>query len=199
MAIVYTSLTLGLTKQNSTLTIEMPQGDTGRGLDIFISDDIIGDEQTQADSTLSADLWCVKPSGLMVSVGSSEVSRFENSNAYEIKFSDTITFQNILAEEGIVKAEITLNSNGTFVSTFKFNIKVVNNITMSESIVSSQEYKNIVSLISETQTYITELQGYVEKFKEQLKLTVNVRSGTNDPEVLSTDTAGDLYIKYEEV
>jgi hypothetical protein len=198
MAIVYSNLTVGLTKQNAILTIEMPQGDSGRGLDIFVSDDVIVDDQAINDSTLSADLWCTKPSGLMVSVGATTVSKFENSNAYEIQFSDTLTFQNILAEEGIVNAQVTLNSSNTYVTSFKFKIKVVNNIAMAEKIESTDEYKNILELITTTNKYINELKDYVDKFEKQLKLTVNVRSGTSDPEVLSTDSAGDLYIKYEE-
>lgn len=199
MAIVYTNLTLGLTKQNSTLTIEMPQGDNGRGLDVFVSDDIIIDEQSTVDNTLSADLWVVKPSGLMVSMSASSVSRFENSDAYEIQFSDTEAFQQVLAEEGVVKAEISLMSGVTYISSFKFNIKVTNNIAMAETITSKEEYKNIQECISTVRSYTSVLEEYVKQFQNQLKLTVNVRSGVNDPSVLETDKVGDLYIKYEEV
>lgn len=198
MAIVYTNLTLGLTKQNSTLTVEMPLGDTGRGLDIFISDDVIGDDKSNVDDTLSADLWVVKPSGLMVSMSASSVSKFENTDAYEVQFSDTLTFQQVLAEEGVVKAQLTVNSNNTFVSSFKFNINVVDNIATRESIVSDQTFQNAIQVLSEMATYKKELEEYIAKFKEQMKLTVNVRAGTDDPTVLSTDTEGDLYIKYEE-
>lgn len=200
MAIVYSNITLGLTKQNSTLTIEMPQGDTGRGLDVFISDDVIVDETAKTDNTLTAILWAIKPSGSLVSVAATSVARFENSDAYEIKFSDTKTFTSILSETGIVRVQITLSSNGSFVTSFVFNIKVVGNIAMemSDNIASSDEYQNVLQVLSNASAYIEQLNYYVSQFQSQLKLTVNVRSGTEDPTVLSTDKAGDLYIKYEE-
>lgn len=200
MAIVYSYLTLGLTKQNSTLSIEMPQGDTGRGLDVFISDDVTVDDTSTEDNTLSAILWAVKPSGTMVSVNATSVGRFENSDSYEIKFSDTKTFTNILSEAGVVKAEITLSSNGTFVSSFVFNIKVIENIAveMSDYIEGTEDYQSVVEILANASAYISQLQYYVTQFQNQQKLTVNVRSGTDDPTVQASDKAGDIYIKYEE-
>ena len=86
MAIVYSNVTVSLTKQTSIPVIEMVQGDTGRGLDVFISDEIITDEVAYIDECLTATLWATKPSGLMVSMDATSVSRFQNSNAYEINF-----------------------------------------------------------------------------------------------------------------
>ena len=51
MAIVYSHLTVSLTKENSDLTLEMLQGDTGRGLIVFVSDDVIVDEPSETDSS----------------------------------------------------------------------------------------------------------------------------------------------------
>ena len=57
MAIVYSHLTVSLTKENSDLMLEMLQGDTGRGLIVFVSDDVIVDEPSETDSSLTATLW----------------------------------------------------------------------------------------------------------------------------------------------
>lgn len=56
MAIVYSHLTVSLTKENSDLMLEMLQGDTGRGLIVFVSDDVIVDEPSETDSSLTATL-----------------------------------------------------------------------------------------------------------------------------------------------
>jgi hypothetical protein len=57
MAIVYSNVTVSLTKQTSVPIVEMVQGDTGRGLDVFVSDDIITDQVAYADDSLTATLW----------------------------------------------------------------------------------------------------------------------------------------------
>ena len=176
----------------------MLQGDTGRGLIVFVSDDVIVDEPSETDSSLTATMWIEKPSGLNVSVDATSVSRFENSNAYEITFSDTEMFANILAEAGIVSAEIVLSSDNTFVTSFTFKIKVVKNFALDSGIDSTENFKNLLDAIAKAQTTIKTLEGYQKQFDDRLKLTVNVRSGTTDPTVQDGDKAGDIYIKYEE-
>ena len=198
MAIVYNDLTVSLTKPNDNLIVEMVRADSGRGLRIFVSDDVITSNSSNVDESLHAILWTKKPSGLMVSIGSTSVSRFENSNAYEIEFSDTEAFQNILAELGICECQVTLESGGTFVTTFDFKIKVVDNLAAQESLESTEEYKSMMELIAKVNAYKNELENYVAQFKDQLKLKVNVRYGTSDPVVQDGDKAGDIYIKYEE-
>ena len=194
MAIVYNDLTVSLTKPNDNLIVEMVRADSGRGLRIFVSDDVITSNSSNVDESLHAILWTKKPSGLMVSIGSTSVSRFENSN----EFSDTEAFQNILAELGICECQVTLESSGTFVTTFDFKIKVVDNLATQESLESTEEYKSMMELIAKVNAYKNELENYVAQFKDQLKLKVNVRYGTSDPVVQDGDKAGDIYIKYEE-
>lgn len=197
MAIVYSHLTVSLTNENPNLTLEMIQGDTGRGLIVFASDDVIVDESSEPDSSLTATLWIEKPSGLNVSVDATSVTQFENSNAYEITFSDTETFANILAEVGVVNAEIVLSSDNTFVTSFSFKIKVVKNFALDSDIDSTEDFKNLLDAIAKAKTTVKTLEGYQKQLDNQLKLTVNVRSGTTDPTVQATDKAGDIYIKYE--
>jgi hypothetical protein len=197
MAIVYSHLTVSLTNENPNLTLEMIQGDTGRGLIVFASDDVIVDESSEPDSSLTATLWIEKPSGLNVSVDATSVTQFENSNAYEITFSDTETFANILAEVGVVNAEIVLSSDNTFVTSFSFKIKVVKNFALDSGIDSTEDFKNLLDAIAKAKTTVKTLEGYQKQLDNQLKLTVNVRSGTTDPTVQATDKAGDIYIKYE--
>ena len=93
---------------------------------------------------------------------------------------------------------MTLESSGTFVTTFNFKIKVVDNLAAQESLESTEEYKSMMELVAKVNAYKNELENYVAQFKNQLKLTVNVRYGTSDPVVQDGDKAGDIYIKYEE-
>lgn len=198
MAIVYSNVTVSLTKQTSIPVIEMVQGDTGRGLDVFISDEIITDEVAYIDEGLTATLWATKPSGLMVSMDATSVSRFQNSNAYEIKFSDPKTFQQIIAEVGITQCQINVLMSGEFVTSVPIKINVIENIAASFDLESKEEFRNAIELMAKQREYIRVLEDYVSQFQEQLKLTVNVRYGTSDPTVLSTDKQGDIYIKYKE-
>lgn len=198
MAIVYSNVTVSLTKQTSVPIVEMVQGDTGRGLDVFVSDDIITDQVAYTDDSLTATLWATKPSGLMVSMDATSVSRFQNSNAYEIKFSDPETFQQIIAEVGIVQCQINVLMSGEFVTSVPIKINVIENIAMSFELESKEEFRNAIELMAKQREYIRVLEDYVSQFQEQLKLTVNVRYGTSDPTVLSTDKQGDIYIKYKE-
>lgn len=198
MAIVYSNVTVSLTKQTSVPIVEMVQGDTGRGLDVFISDEIITYEVAYIDEGLTATLWATKPSGLMVSMDATSVSRFQNSNAYEIKFSDPETFQQIIAEVGIVQCQINVLMSGEFVTSVPIKINVIENIAASFDLESKEEFRNAIELMAKQREYIRALEDYISQFQEQLKLTVNVRYGTSDPTVLSTDKQGDIYIKYKE-
>lgn len=198
MAIVYSNVTVSLTTQTSVPVVEMVQGDTGRGLDVFISDDIITDEIAYTDDSLTATLWATKPSGLMVSMDATSVSRFQNSNAYEIKFSDSKIFQQIIAEVGIVQCQINVLMSGEFVTSVPIKINVIENMAIAFDLESKEEFRNAIELMAKQREYIRVLEDYVSQFQEQLKLTVNVRYGTSDPTVLSTDKQGDIYIKYKE-
>ena len=197
MTQVYTSVTVSLTKQTDIQVIDMPKADNGRGLDIFITDDIVTSETGVVDNTLSAMLFAEKPSGLMVSLSANEVIRFNNTDTYEVKFNGSDAFANMLSETGIVKAQISLMSGSTYVTTFNIYINVVDNIAMKVDVKSTQEFKNAIEVINAANAKISELNEYISRFQEQLKLTVNVRSGTADPTVLNTDKAGDIYIKVE--
>lgn len=197
MAQVYTSVTVSLTKQTDIQVIDMPKADNGRGLDIFITDDIVTSETGVVDNTLSAMLFAEKPSGLMVSLSANEVIRFNNTDTYEVKFNGSDAFANMLSEAGIVKAQISLMSGSTYVTTFNIYINVVDNIAMQVNVESTQEFRNAIEVINAANAKISELNEYISRFQEQLKLTVNVRSGTADPTVLNTDKAGDIYIKVE--
>lgn len=198
MAIVYSNVTVSLTKQTSVPIVEMVQGDTGRGLDVFVSDDIITDQVAYKDDSLTATLWATKPSGLMVSMDATSVSRFQNSNAYEIKFSDPEIFQQIIAEVGIVQCQINVLMSGEFVTSVPIKINVIENMATAFDLESKEEFRNAIELMTKQREYIRVLEDYISQFQEQLKLTVNVRYGTSDPTVLSTDKQGDIYIKYKE-
>ena len=197
MAISYSNVTVSLTTQTSVPVVEMVQGDTGRGLDVFISDDIITDEIAYTDDSLTATLWATKPSGLMVSMDAASVSRFQNSNAYEIKFSDPETFQQVIAEVGVTQCQINVMMSGEFVTSVPIKINVIENMAAFD-LESKEEFRNAIELMAKQREYIRVLENYVSQFQEQLKLTVNVRYGTSDPTVLSTDKQGDIYIRYKE-
>ena len=198
MAIVYSNVTVSLTKQTSVPIVEMVQGDTGRGLDVLVSDDIITDQVAYTDDSLTATLWATKPSGLMVSMDATSVSRFQNSNAYEIKFSDSEIFQQIIAEVGIAQCQINVLMSGEFVTSVPIKINVIENMAIAFDLESKEEFRNAIELMAKQREYIRVLEDYISQFQEQLKLTVNVRYGTSDPTVLSTDKQGDIYIKYKE-
>ena len=197
MAQIYTNVTVSLTNQSNPPVVEMMQGDNGRGLDIFVTNDIVTNGQGVVDSTLKAILYAEKPSGLKVSLNSSSVIRYENTDTYEIRFDGSDKFANMIAEVGIVKAQVCLMSGNSYVTTFDILIKVVENIAMQIDIESTEEFSNVAELIKTANATLAELNKYVEMFKEQTKLTVNVRSGTQDPVATAEDKAGDIYIKYE--
>lgn len=197
MAQVYTNVTVSLTNQSNPPVVEMMQGDNGRGLDIFVTNDIVTNEQGVVDSTLKAVLYAEKPSGLKISLNSSTVIRYKNTDTYEILFDGSDTFANMIAEVGIVKVQVCLMSGNSYITTFDILIKVVENIAMQIDIESTEEFSNVAELIKAANTTLAELNKYIEMFKEQTKLTVNVRSGTQDPVATAQDKAGDIYIKYE--
>ena len=197
MAQIYTNVTVSLTNQSNPPVVEMMQGDNGRGLDIFVTNDIVTNGQGVVDSTLKVVLYAEKPSGLKVSLNSSSVIRYENTDTYEIRFDGSDKFANMIAEVGIVKAQVCLMSGNSYVTTFDILIKVVENIAMQIDIESTEEFSNVAELIKTANATIAELNKYIEMFKEQTKLTVNVRSGTQDPVATAQDKAGDIYIKYE--
>lgn len=197
MAQIYTNVTVSLTNQSNPPVAEMMQGDNGRGLDIFVTNDIVTNGQGVVDSTLKAVLYAEKPSGLKVSLNSSSVIRYENTDTYEIRFDGSDKFANMIAEVGIVKAQVCLMSGNSYVTTFDILIKVVENIAMQIDIESTEEFYNVAELIKTANATLAELNKYVEMFKSQTKLTVNVRSGTQDPVATAEDKAGDIYIKYE--
>lgn len=197
MAQIYTNVTVSLTNQSNPPVVEMMQGDNGRGLDIFVTNDIVTNGQGVVGSTLKAVLYAEKPSGLKVSLNSSRVIRYENTDTYEIRFDGSDKFANMIAEVGIVKAQVCLMSGNSYVTTFDILIKVVENIAMQIDIESTEEFSNVAELIKTANATLAELNKYVEMFKEQTKLTVNVRSGTKDPVATAEDKAGDIYIKYE--
>ncbi len=197
MAQIYTNVTVSLTNQSNPPVVEMMQGDNGRGLDIFVTNDIVTNGQGVVDSTLKAVLYAEKPSGLKVSLNSSSVIRYENTDTYEIRFDGSDKFANMIAEVGIVKAQVCLMSGNSYVTTFDILIKVVENIAMQIDIESTEEFSNVAELIKTANATLAELNKYVERFKSQTKLTVNVRSGTQDPVATAEDKAGDIYIKYE--
>lgn len=197
MAQIYTNVTVSLTNQSNPPVFEMMQGDNGRGLDIFVTNDIVTNGQGVVDSTLKAVLYAEKPSGLKVSLNSSSVIRYENTDTYEIRFDGSDKFANMIAEVGIVKAQVCLMSGNSYVTTFDILIKVVENIAMQIDIESTEEFYNVAELIKTANATLAKLNKYVEMFKSQTKLTVNVRSGTQDPVATVEDKAGDIYIKYE--
>ena len=158
MAITYSNVTVSLTTQTSVPVVEMVQGDTGRGLDVFISDDIITDEIAYTDDSLTATLWATKPSGLMVSMDATSVSRFQNSNAYEIKFSDPETFQQIIAEVGIVQCQINVLMSGEFVTSVPIKINVIENMATAFELESKEEFRNAIELMAKQREYIRVLE-----------------------------------------
>jgi len=195
MAKVNTQLTISMTTQTSTPVVEMTQGDNGRGLDIFITDDITTSGSGTVDSTLSATLYAEKPSGLKSSISASQILKYEGSDTYEIIFNGSDDFANIIAEVGITKAQIVLMSNEEHVTSFTINIKVVESIALATSLDSISNFGDIISLYNSLEDMKETMDNYISQFENQLKLTVNVRYGTTDPTVESTDKDGDLYIK----
>ena len=88
--------------------------------------------------------------------------------------------------------------SGEFVTSVPIKINVIENMATAFDLESKDEFRNAIELMAKQREYIRVLENYVSQFQEQLKLTVNVRYGTSDPTVLSTDKQGDIYIRYKE-
>lgn len=192
---IYTNLTMSLSREQVPPIVPMVQGDNGRGLQITLTDDVLVEETGEADSSLSAQMWVKKPSGKEVSMDATQVIRYQNSNSYQIIFDGSDTFANALAEEGLSTAQVILTSGSSYVTSFNIIFKVQMNIAVQSEIESSTEWANIIQLINEFNAQKTILNQYISQFEDQLKLTVNVRYGTGIPTIQSGDKEGDLYIR----
>lgn len=192
---IYTNLTMSLSREQVPPIVPMVQGDNGRGLQITLTDDVLVEETGEVDSSLSAQMWVKKPSGKEVSMDATQVIRYQNSNSYQIIFDGSDTFANALAEEGLSTAQVILTSGSSYVTSFNIIFKVQMNIAVQSEIESSTEWANIIQLINEFNAQKTILNQYISQFEDQLKLTVNVRYGTGIPTIQSGDKEGDLYIR----
>lgn len=192
---IYTNLTMSLSREQVPPIVPMVQGDNGRGLRITLTDDVLVEETGEVDPALSAQMWVKKPSGMEVSMNASQVIRYPNSNSYQIVFDGSDTFANAIAEEGLTTAQVILTSGESYVTSFDIIFKVQNSIATQSHVASTEEYANIIQLINEFNAQKSELDNYIAQFEKQLKLTVNVRYGTGMPTVQSRDKEGDLYIR----
>lgn len=192
---IYTNLTMSLSREQVPPIVPMVQGDNGRGLRITLTDDVLVEETGEVDPALSAQMWVKKPSGMEVSMNASQVIRYPNSNSYQIVFDGSDTFANAIAEEGLTTAQVILTSGESYVTSFDIIFKVQNSIATQSHVASTEEYANIIQLINEFNAQKSELDNYISQFEKQLKLTVNVRYGTGMPTVQSGDKEGDLYIR----
>lgn len=192
---IYTNLTMSLSREQVPPIVPMVQGDNGRGLRITLTDDVLVEETGEVDPALSAQMWVKKPSGMEVSMNASQVIRYPNSNSYQIVFDGSDTFANAIAEEGLTTAQVILASGESYVTSFDIIFNVQNSIATQSHVKSTEEYANIIQLINEFNAQKSELDNYITQFEEQLKLTVNVRYGTGVPTVQSGDKEGDLYIR----
>lgn len=192
---IYTNLTMSLSREQVPPIVPMVQGDNGRGLRITLTDDVLVEETGEVDPALSAQMWVKKPSGMEVSMNASQVIRYPNSNSYQIVFDGSDTFANAIAEEGLTTAQVILTSGESYVTSFDIIFNVQNSIATQSHVKSTEEYANIIQLINEFNAQKSELDNYIAQFEEQLKLTVNVRYGTGVPTVQSGDKEGDLYIR----
>lgn len=192
---IYTNLTMSLSREQVPPIIPMVQGDNGRGLQITLTDDVLVEETGEVDSNLHAQMWVKKPSGKEVSMDATQVIRYQNSDSYQIIFDGSDTFANAIAEEGLATAQVILTSGESYVTSFNIVFKVQNNIVLQSEVKSSTEYANIIQLINEFNAQKTILNQYISQFEDQLKLTVNVRYGSGVPTIQSGDKEGDLYIR----
>lgn len=192
---IYTNLTMSLSREQVPPIVPMVQGDNGRGLQITLTDDVLVEETGEVDSSLMAQMWVKKPSGKEVSMDATQVIRYQNSNSYQILFDGSDTFANAIAEEGLATAQVVLTSGKSYVTSFNIVFKVSKNIAVQSEIESSTEWANVIQLINEFNAQKTILNNYISQFEDQLKLTVNVRYGTGVPTVQSGDKEGDLYIR----
>lgn len=197
MAEIYSKITIGMTNRSVTPSIDMVQGDNGRGLDIFITDDIITSENGFADSTFVATLYAEKPSGQMVSLVADEVINFSNTDSYEVKFKGSDNFSNVIAEVGVTICQVVLRSNDKYVTSFEIRINVIENRSKSRKATSSQEFYDMQQMMSSFERKEAELDEYIDQFKQQAMLTVQVFYGTSEPGNIEGARDGDIYIQYK--
>lgn len=195
MAQVYTFMTVPLTKQTVIQTIEMPQGDSGRGLNILITDDIIESDINPDQTSITATLWGRKPSGKEVTLNATNVITYSSGDSFRCIFDGSDTFANLISEKGITECNVTLLDGETMVSTFNFNINVTKNIAGESRVLSSDEWGNVRDALEHLAELERRYEELIPQLEEQASLTVNVRFGTSEPTVLSTDKEGDLYIQ----
>lgn len=195
MAQVYTFMTVPLTKQTVIQTIEMPQGDSGRGLNILITDDIVESDINPDQTAITATLWGRKPSGKEVTLNATNVITYSSGDAFRCIFDGSDTFANLISEKGITECNVTLLDGETMVSTFNFNINVTKNIAGESRVLSSDEWGNVRDSLEHLAELERRYEELIPQLEEQASLTVNVRFGTSEPTVLSTDKEGDLYIQ----
>lgn len=199
MAQVYTFMTVPLTKQTVIQTIEMPQGDNGRGLNILITDDIVESDINPEQTTIRATLWGKKPSGKEVSLDATTVITYTSGDAFRCIFDGSDTFANLIAENGITECNVTLVDGESIVSTFNFNINVTKNVAGSSKVLSSEEWQSVQDALSRLGELERRYNELLPQLEDQASLTVNVRWGFDEPTVLETDKVGDLYIQTEDM
>lgn len=195
MAQVYTHMTVPLTKHTVIQRIEMPQGDSGRGLDILITDDLAISDTENEQTTLRATLWGKKPSGKEVSFDANNVISYYGTDSFRCVFDGSDTFANLISESGAVECVVTLVDGETAISTFSFFIDVERNVANESNVLSSDEYKNVEDALVRLQAKEDELDALIPQLTEQSKLTVNVRYGPGAPAVEPGDKTGDIYIQ----
>lgn len=147
MSQIYSKLYLSLTDNSIVREIDMVQGDTLRGLDVFISDTIYL-EGNQSIFT-SAVIMARKPSGLEVLLNADEVINFGGNESYEVRFNASERFANIIAESGDVKCQISLINGSDLVTTFTFIIHVQESLT--KDIESTGDYQMLKEVLKELQ------------------------------------------------
>lgn len=195
MASINTDITIELSKQTTTPIVDFVQGDNGRGLNILISDDIITKTTETIPTNINATIYVVKPSGKEVSFTADYVNKYENSNTYQVVINGSDVFANAIAEEGIAIANIVLSSDDKHITSFDIYLKVHASRALSKNIQSSTQYKNLQDILNQAESQNAKIEEYINKFNNQMKLTVNVRYGTTTPSVLPTDKNGDIYIR----
>lgn len=197
MAEINTKITIGMTNRSVTPTIDMVQGDNGRGLDIFITDDIITSESGFSDDSLTATMYAEKPSGKMVSIVANEVVNFNNTNSYEIRFNGSDEFANVIAEEGVTVCQVILRQKDSYITSFDIKLNVLRSLMKSRMITSSQEFYDLEDMIKAFTSSKAELDAYVSQFKAQSGFTCNVFYGTSEPSANLNANVGDIYIQYK--
>lgn len=205
MATVFTKLNVSLTDNSITKEIDMVQGDTARGLDIFISDEVEINGSSHEEENMECILFCSKPSGLEVSLMANYVAKYNGSNAYEVRFNGSIEFSRLLQEVGRVKCQVYLKNELEIVTSFAFYINVFENKALvtndkktypyyQEELRHLQELKDGKDIINEELDRLEQVAKEIED--AQTKFISNVYYGTNEPSAdLGKD--GDVYVRID--